>query len=63
MFKRNLDVWEAKGKIPVRIIAEKLGVHFSTLNGWLGQEMDPERKQKVLAAIDEIKKEMESMAG
>lgn len=60
MFKRNLDIREAKGKIPKWLIAERLGVHENTLNGWLRQELSGEKKQQILNVINQIKEEMES---
>lgn len=58
MFKRNLEIREAKGKIPMWVIAERLGVHVTTLNGWMRQEMGTERKKAILDAIESIKEEL-----
>jgi hypothetical protein len=59
MFKRNLDVREAKGKIPLWVIAERLNIHVTTLNGWMRQEMDAEKKGRIMGAIAAIKEEFE----
>ncbi|MDA1843978.1 hypothetical protein PDK16_18645 [Bacillus cereus] len=56
MYKRNLDIREMKGKIPTWIIAERLGIHENTFYHWMRKEMLPERKKKVAAIIEEIKK-------
>jgi phage antirepressor YoqD-like protein len=58
MFKRNDEIREAKGSIPNWVIAERLGVHENTLNRWMRKEMSNEMKQKILAAINEIKNEL-----
>lgn len=57
MIKRNLEVREAKGKIPAWIIAEKMGIHEKTLYAWLRFDLSDERKEAVLNAIREVKEE------
>ena len=39
-------------------VAEKAGITGSTLSVWLRTELSDVRKQRVLNAIDELKKEM-----
>lgn len=56
--KRNESIEKAKGSIPYWVIAEKLGVHENTIQNWMKKEMDEERKEKVMAAIDHIKKQV-----
>lgn len=58
MFKRNLDIREAKKSIPVWVIAERLGVHENTFHNWMKKEMVSERKAEVMTAIEEIKQEV-----
>jgi transposase-like protein len=56
--KRNEVVQEAKGRIPYWVIAERLGIHENTLQNWMKAEMEEERKDKVLRAIEEIKNDV-----
>jgi len=56
--KRNQLIEEAKGTIPYWVIAERLGVHENTIQNWMKREMSEERKEKVMRAINEIKKEI-----
>ncbi|KON85667.1 hypothetical protein AF332_01625 [Sporosarcina globispora] len=56
--KRNQMIEEAKGTIPYWVIAERLGVHENTIQNWMKREMSEERKDKVMRAINEIKKEI-----
>jgi len=58
MFKRNQDIREAKGNIPTWVIAERLGVHENTLHNWMKKEMCKKRKESIMSAIVEIKKEL-----
>lgn len=58
MFKRNLDIREAKGDIPLWAIAERLGVHENTIYNWMKKEMGEQRKEKVMAVITEIEEEI-----
>ena len=62
MFKRNLDIREAKGNIPFWIIAERLEVHENTVLNWMKREMSLKQKEKVLNAISAIKEEMKQEA-
>lgn len=56
--KFNPSVLEAKGGIPYYVIANKLSVHENTVRNWMKREMAPEKKVKVLKAIEEIKQEL-----
>ncbi|MES1053647.1 hypothetical protein FOA24_32550 [Bacillus thuringiensis] len=58
MFRRNEDIRKLKGKIPTWVIAERLGIHENTFYHWMRKEMKLERKQVVMAVIEEIKKEV-----
>ena len=40
-------------------IAEKIGIYHSTLSVWMRKELEGERKEKVLQAINEIIAERE----
>ena len=57
VFTKNKDIVKAKGFIPYWRIAEKLGVHENTLRNWMRKEMDQDKKNKVLKAIEEVKKD------
>lgn len=58
MIKRNNDIREAKEKIPVWLIAERLGVHENTFYHWMRKEMTPQRKQEILSIIEDLRKEL-----
>lgn len=58
MSTANEVVKVSKGNIPLWKIAKKLGVHEVTLIRWMREEMDEEKKGRVLEAIDDIKTEM-----
>ena len=58
MFKRNLDIREYKGKIPFWVIAEKMGIHETTLLYRMRKEMSQKEKAEIMAIIDQIEQEM-----
>lgn len=58
MYERNLEIREAKGKIPYWMIAEVLGVSEGTLQRWMRKEMSVHKKEEVMDAIIKIKNEM-----
>ncbi|MCG3795991.1 hypothetical protein CON78_26105 [Bacillus toyonensis] len=58
MTNRNQDIKNLKGRIPNWMIAEKIGVHENTVIRWLRGDLPVERRQKILAAIEGIKKEV-----
>lgn len=54
--KENQDIRD-KARIedvPYWMIAKEVGITASTFSVWLRTEMEPERKNKVLAAIDAV---------
>lgn len=57
MFNRNEDIKKAKGFIPNWVIAEKLGVSENTIYRWMRQELSDDKKQRILNAIKDIKRE------
>ncbi|CRK83430.1 hypothetical protein [Neobacillus massiliamazoniensis] len=59
MIKANKNVLKAKGFIPYWLISQKLAIHEVTLIRWMRTEMSEEKKLRVLAAIDEVKREKE----
>lgn len=59
LFKRNEDIRQAKGKIPMWVVAERLDISENTFLNWMKKEMDGEKKDRVMSAIAEIKKEFE----
>lgn len=58
MSNENQEVKAAKGNIPLWRIAKKVGCHEMTVIRWMREEMDEEKKARVLGAIAEIKTEM-----
>lgn len=58
MFPRNLDIKEAKGNIPAWMIAEKLNCHENTVYRLIRSKLSEPKKQEILNAIKEIKKEL-----
>lgn len=57
-FKLNPRVMEAKGRIPFWVIAQRLGVHENTVRNWMKSKMSEDKEAKVLAAIEDIKKQL-----
>lgn len=60
LFKRepaNVEILAAKGNIPLWKLAEKAGVHESTIIRWFRKEMTDEQKAKVKQAINDVKRE------
>lgn len=58
MLNRNVELKRKKGKIPYWMIAEKLSIHENTIVRWFRQEMDTQKKERVLQAIKEVKQEL-----
>jgi len=58
VFKRNHDIREYKGKIPFWVIAERMGIHETTLLYRMRKEMSQKEKAEIMAIIDEIKQEV-----
>lgn len=52
----NEDVYQAKGDIPLWVIANYFRVHENTLRNWMKKELSKEKKQEILAVIEKIKK-------
>lgn len=48
IYKAGFRHWE---------VAEKVGVSDCSFSVWLRHELTPERKERILRAIDELKKE------
>ena len=61
IFQKNQQIVDAKGSIPFWVIADRLGVHENTVRNWMKREMKPEQQSRVLAAIDDIKKELKQV--
>lgn len=53
----NTEFHEARGKIPLWKLAEKAGISEATIVRWLRVELSQEKKEKLLIAIREVKKE------
>ena len=55
----NLDIrlWAFQNSIKMYQIAEKLGIHYVTLNNKLRKELTAEEKQTIFDIIEELKKE------
>jgi DNA-binding transcriptional regulator YiaG len=58
IYQRNTDIREARGKIPMWVIAERLGIHENTLRHWLRQELPHSKKSRILRVIEDIKREL-----
>jgi hypothetical protein len=66
-WQKNLDVrsqmtYIVNGlvrSIPLWVIAAELGVHENTLRMWMRKEMQPDRKERVLAAIQTVRADLE----
>lgn len=55
--ERNPIFWERKGKIPIWLISEKLGVHEQTLMRWLRVKVEEEKMRRILEALEQVKRE------
>lgn len=42
--------------IPIWLVAKHIGIHEKTLIGWLREELDGERKERVLEAAAKIER-------
>lgn len=60
LFNRNIELKKEKGNIPYWILGEKLGLSENTIVRWFRQEMDTQKKERVLQAIKEVKQELKS---
>ena len=54
---RNQDIRDAKGNLSWADIAEKVGISDSTLFYHLRRNMNEGTKKKIMAAIEELKKQ------
>ena len=50
----DIRIWAFQNGIKMYEIAEKLGVHYVTLNGKLRKTLSVEDKQKIYRIIDEL---------
>lgn len=59
MNNQNADIriWAFQNGIKMYQIAEKLGIHYVTLNGRLRKQLPIEAKQEIFNIIDELKQE------
>lgn len=57
MMQPNCDIrlYAYKCNVKMYQIAEKLGMHYATLNSKLRKELKEEEKQKIIKIIDELK--------
>lgn len=55
---RNKEFWDAKGKIPLWRISEKLNCHEKTLMAWLRMEVEEEKMQRIMNALEQVKQEL-----
>lgn len=58
MINANKEVRKSKGYIPNWRIASKINVSEMTLTRWMRTEMPVDKRDKVLSAINDIKREM-----
>lgn len=49
----------AKKRLRQYEVADQLHISEFTLSRWLNRELDPNRKQKILKAIDEVSRKLE----
>lgn len=59
MNNNNSDIrlWAFQNNVKMYEIAEKLGIHYVTLNGRLRKNLSTETKQEIYRIIDELKTE------
>lgn len=59
MNNQNADIriWAFQNGVKMYQIAEKLGIHYVTLNGRLRKQLPIEAKQEIFNIIDELKQE------
>lgn len=53
----DIRIWAFQNDIRMYQIAEKLGIHYATLNNKLRKELCTEEKRKIFNIIDELKEE------
>lgn len=53
----DIKIWAFQNGIKMYQIAEKLGIHYVTLNGRLRKQLPIEAKQEIFNIIDELKQE------
>ena len=53
----DIRIWAFQNDIRMYQIAEKLGIHYVTLNNKLRKELCTEEKRKIFNIIDELKEE------
>lgn len=53
----DIKIWAFQNDIRMYQIAEKLGIHYATLNSKLRKELSTEEKRKIFNIIDELKEE------
>jgi hypothetical protein len=58
IYQRNVEIRIARGKIPLWVVSERLGVHENTLRLWLRKELPEAKKSEILNVISELQKEL-----
>ena len=53
----DIKIWAFQNGVKMYQIAEKLGIHYVTLNGRLRKQLPIEAKQEIFNIIDELKQE------
>lgn len=56
----DIRIWAFQNDIRMYQIAEKLGIHYATLNNKLRKELSTEEKRKIFNIIDELMEEQRS---
>lgn len=51
----DIRIWAFQNNVKMYQIADKLGIHYATLNGKLRKALSIEDKQKIFSIIDELK--------
>ena len=57
MPNKDIRLYAFEKNVKMYQIAEKLGIHYVTLNAKLRNEISKEERQEIFKIIDEIKKE------
>ena len=62
MSKENNDIRLKAIECDVRLwqVADRLGIHYVTLNSWLRREMEQKKKEEIIRIIEQIKEEQEN---
>lgn len=62
MNKENNDIRMKAMECNVKLwqVADKLGIHYVTLNSWLRKELEQNKKDEIIKIIEQIREEEEN---